>query len=41
MGTLIMLIIAGNCIDLKNADEIEDIVKTSIIAGRMRELSNR
>ena len=36
-----MLIIAGNCIDLQIADEIEDIVKTSIIAGRMRELSNR
>jgi hypothetical protein len=40
MGTIIMLVIAGNCIDFEVADEIEDIVKTSIISGRMRELSH-
>jgi len=34
------MIIAGECIDWRDAIEIEDIVKTSTISSRMRELSH-
>jgi len=33
-----MLIIAGICNESKYAEEIEDIVKTSIVSNRIREL---
>lgn len=35
-----MLIIAGVCIERKDADEIVDIVKTAIVSNRMRDLSH-
>ena len=34
------MIIAGECINWRDAVEIEDILKTSIISSRMRELSH-
>jgi len=34
------MIIAGECIDWRDAIEIEDIVKTSTISSRMRKLSH-
>ena len=36
-----MLIIEGVCIERKEADEIEDIVKTAIVSNRMRDLSHQ
>ena len=34
------MIIAGQYIELNVANEIEDIVKTSLVGSRMRELSH-